>query len=293
MKLKTFFTVTLFFIVLMAFKQPKLYKKAKKQHWMYVKDSLLMSAYEMSNGEYTAYLNELKNQNQTAAYQLAKPDTSVWANDSNLRYNEPFVRYYFQHSGYKDYPLVGITHEQAFAYCNWLTQKTNNDPKRIFKKVFVRLPTKAEWKYAAGAGNPNRYYPWKGEFLRDSKGVNIKYIGDENLIVDSEGNVVAGKCWTVVKSKTNNEIDTIYYNYNYCSISNSSFVTTPTDSYYPNEFGLYNMGGNVGELLSDNQYIGGDWSNIAYYLRLNTPTRTLDKPKSTVGFRYVIEIIEF
>jgi hypothetical protein len=54
------------------------------------------------------------------------------------------------------------------------------------------------------------------------------------------------------------------------------------------------MAGNVSELLADNkQYIGGDWSSIAYYLKLDTPTRTLEKPTSTVGFRYVIEVLEF
>ncbi|MDP2174754.1 MAG: SUMF1/EgtB/PvdO family nonheme iron enzyme [Bacteroidota bacterium] len=284
-------------LLFFCFSTPKPYKKAKKQHWMYVKDSLLMSAYEMSNGEYNAYLKDLKSQNQLTAYKIAMPDTNVWANDPKLKFNQPFVKFYFQHPGYSDYPLVGVTHQQAIAYCDWLTQKTNKDPKRVFKKVWVRLPTQAEWKYAAGAGNPNRNYPWQGEFLRNSKGMflaNYKTIGDENLAVDSNGNVVVSKCKTIVKTTIDHKTDTTYYNYHDCASGYGSFITVRLKSYFPNELGLYNMAGNVSELLADNkQYIGGDWSSIAYYLKLNTPTRTLNKSLSTVGFRYVIEVLEF
>lgn len=297
MKLKTIFTLTLFVIVLMALKQPKPYKKAKKQNWMYVKDSLLMSAFEMSNGEYNAYLKDLKSQNQIAAYQLALPDTTVWVNDPKLQFNKPFVKFYFQHPAYSNFPLVGVTHQQATAYCDWLTQKTNKDPKRVFKKVLIRLPTISEWKHAAGAGNPIRNYPWNGEFLRNSKGLflaNFKNIGDENLAVDSNGNVINNRCYTIEKTTINHKTDTTYYNYHDCLSGYGSFITTQVESYFPNELGLYNMAGNVSELLADNkQYIGGDWSSIAYYLKLNTPTRTLEKPTSTVGFRYVIEVLEF
>jgi formylglycine-generating enzyme len=284
-------------LLFFCFSTPKPYKKAKKQHWMYVKDSLLMSAYEMSNGEYNAYLKDLKSQNQLTAYKIAMPDTNVWANEGKLHFNEPFKRYYFQHSAYKEYPLVGVTHQQAIAYCDWLTQKTNKDPKRVFKKVWIRLPTQAEWKYAAGAGNPNRNYPWNGEFLRNSKGMflaNYKTIGEENLVLDSNGNVVLSKCLRTTKVKSSTGIDTAFNSLVDCGTSDNSFVTVRVESYYPNEFGLYNMAGNVSELLADNkQYIGGDWSSIAYFLKLNTPTKTLEKPTSTVGFRYVIEVLEF
>lgn len=284
-------------LLFFCFSIPKPYKKAKKQNWMFVKDSLMIAAFEMSNGEYNAYLKDLKSQNQLSAYQLAMPDTNVWANDPKLQFNEPFKRYYFQHPTYSDYPLVGVTHQQAIAYCNWLTQKINNDPKRVFKKVLVRLPTQAEWKYAAGAGNPNRNYPWNGEFLRNSKGMflaNYKTIGEENLVLDSNGNVVLSQCKTIVKSTIDHKTDTIFTNHHDCATGYGSFITVRVKSYYPNELGLYNMAGNVSELVADNkQYIGGDWSSIAYFLKLNTPTRTLEKPTSTVGFRYVIEILEF
>ncbi len=284
-------------LLFFCFSSPKPYKKAKKQNWMYVKDSLLMSAYEMSNGEYNAYLKDLKSQNQIAAYQLALPDTTVWVNDLEFRYNEPFKRYYFQHPAYSNYPLVGVTHQQAIAYCDWLTQKTNKDPKRVFKKVLIRLPTKAEWRYAARASDSDKIYPWKGLYVRNSKGMflaNYKTIGDENLSLDSSGNVVLGKCSTVVKSTTNGNTEVIYQSYHDCITGYGSFITTQVESYFPNELGLYNMAGNVSELVAEkNQYIGGDWFSIAQFLRINNPTRTLEKPIATVGFRYVIEVLEF
>ncbi len=297
MKLKTIFTLTLFVIVLMALKQPKPYKKAKKQNWMYVKDSILMCAHEMKNGDYQFYLKDLLTNKNMAAYQMALPDTNVWqANDAMLNH-QPFVQHYFQHPAYKDFPLVGITHQQAIDYCNWLTNKTNNNTKKAFQKVEICLPTIAEWKLAASASDPNKIYPWKGIFVRNSKGLfqaNFRVIGEENLVIDSIGKIIGGK---VYKSKLIKEIkgkDTIFEKYTVLESEYNGFITTPVFSYWPNELGLYNMAGNVSELVAEeNQYIGGDWFSIAQFLRINNPTRTLDKPLATVGFRYIIKIIEF
>ena len=49
------------------------------------------------------------------------PDTTAWINDFDNAYNEPYVRMYFSHGGYSDYPVVGVSWEQANAFANWRT----------------------------------------------------------------------------------------------------------------------------------------------------------------------------
>ncbi len=284
-------------IIFCSSKLPKPYKKAKKQNWMYVKDSVLMLAHEMKNGDYLVYLQDLLKSNDKTAYQKALPDTTVWIENKNFKYFEPFVRYYFRHSAYKEFPLVGISYEQAQNYCQWLTNKVNSIESKLFKKVLIRLPNKAEWIMAANAGKQNREYPWDGKFVRNSRGnylANFKAIGEENIKEDSTGDLTINKCYKTVKVFQSNKIDTVFKGYVNCEDDIDKFITTAVYSYWPNELGLYNMAGNVSELLAEkNQYIGGDWNSIAYYLNLNTEPRTSVKPLPNVGFRYLIQILEF
>ena len=49
------------------------------------------------------------------------PDTTCWINDFENAYNEPYTRMYFAHAGYNDYPVVGVSWDQANAFSNWRT----------------------------------------------------------------------------------------------------------------------------------------------------------------------------
>ena len=49
------------------------------------------------------------------------PDTTCWINDFDNAYNEPYTRMYFSHAGYNNYPVVGVSWEQANAFSNWRT----------------------------------------------------------------------------------------------------------------------------------------------------------------------------
>ena len=146
------------------------------------------------------------------------PDTTVWVNDFENSYNEPYVRMYFSHGGYSEYPVVGVSWEQANAFCNWRTDYL----KRALGKegVYIepyRLPTEAEWEFAARAGENDNMYPWEGELpISEDKGcfyANFK---------PNDGNYV----------------------------KDGHLITSRVGTYSPNDFGLYDMAGNVSEWTS-------------------------------------------
>ena len=146
------------------------------------------------------------------------PDTTAWVNDFENSYNEPYVRMYFSHGGYTDYPVVGVSWEQANAFANWRTDflRRSLGKDGIYIEPY-RLPTEAEWEYAARAGNDENMYPWDGDLaLSEDKGcfyANFKP-GEGNFVRD--GHV----------------------------------ITSRVGTYAPNDFGLYDMAGNVSEWTS-------------------------------------------
>lgn len=146
------------------------------------------------------------------------PDTTAWINDFDNAYNEPYVRMYFAHGGYSNYPVVGVSWEQANAFANWRTEYLRRSLGR--EGVYVepyRLPTDAEWEYAARAGVNENMYPWEGDLpLTEDKGcfyANFK---------PQKGNYV----------------------------KDGQLITSQVGTYSPNDFGLYDMAGNVSEWTS-------------------------------------------
>lgn len=145
------------------------------------------------------------------------PDTLVWIRDFTYSYNEPWALTYFHHPAFRDYPLVGVNWDQANAFCHWRTQyrAAYLATEKIAMIHPYRLPTEAEWEWAARGGKANNNFPWGGYYTSNEHGcykANFK---------PKRGNYVAD--------------------------SRNSARTNKVGTYDPNGFGLYDMAGNVAE----------------------------------------------
>jgi len=251
--------------------------------------SFYMDMAEVANVDYREYiywLSRVFGTDYPEVVNKALPDTLVWL--SRLGYNDPFVEYYFRHPAYNFYPVVGVNWRQANDYASWRTDRVNeyilvregilkldnmqmnennfntdaylagqyegivknelydlNPTGMGTRKVRVedgillpkyRLPTEAEWEYAALGliGNTvyervleRRVYPWNGHVLRTDYHKNMG---------DFVANFVRGRGdYMGVAGYLNDGYD----------------ATAPVFSYWPNDFGLYNMAGNVAEWVLD------------------------------------------
>ena len=264
--------------------------------------SFYMDETEISNLDYLEYLHWLERvfvpADLKVVYDNALPDENVWRDQ--LKYAETQVEYYFRHPAYRDYPVVGVNWLQATNYAAWRTDRVNEmilveqgfinwnpestpegyfnteayltyesyeaeSDKRLqyittgeFRNVrmedgillpIYRLPTEAEWEYAAYGliGNTlnerileRKLYPWNGHYTRTD---NKKYYGD------FVANVRRGRGdYMGVAGFLNDAAD----------------HPAPVVSFWPNDFGLYNMGGNVSEWVMDvyRQTSSGDVSDL-------------------------------
>jgi len=100
------------------------------------------------------------------------PDTTAWIRDFAYSYNEPMHNDYFWHEAYGAYPVVGVSWKQANAFCQWRTLYKNSHQKSKDKQLVnsFRLPSEAEWEYAARGGLQAATYPWGGPYTKDDRG---------------------------------------------------------------------------------------------------------------------------
>lgn len=208
------------------------------------------------------------------------PDTTVWIKDFAYSYNEPMHNDYFWHDAYSEYPVVGVSWDQAQAFCDWRTKIKNDDQRRRGELTVnkFRLPTEAEWEYAARGGIEGGIYPWGGPYTTGDNGCFLANFKPQR------GDYAA----------------------------DSALYTVEARSYTPNDYNLYNMAGNVAEWTlsgyENNSYDffssmnpvigtednvfkvvrGGSWKDVAYFLQVNTRDyEHKDSVHSYIGFRTV------
>jgi formylglycine-generating enzyme required for sulfatase activity len=234
--------------------------------------SYYMSKYEITNKQYREFLNEVCQNSTKEEFEKIKIDSSGL--DIPYSYGEPYFKpNYFTHPAYNYYPVVNLRYQGALKYCEWLQQKIQKDNPNFF--ITIKLPSCLQWTYAARAGRSNAIYPWSGNYLRDKNGkflCNFNFV-DESAIVS---NRETGKP-EIINSLANHK---------------HMFATDNVGSYFPNNFGLYNMSGNIAEMVdSIGICMGGSWKDYGGDVKV-TSTSNYYKPSSSVGFRPIIIVQE-
>ncbi|MDP4189561.1 MAG: SUMF1/EgtB/PvdO family nonheme iron enzyme, partial [Bacteroidota bacterium] len=215
------------------------------------------------------------------------PDTLCWISDFTYSFNEPMTKMYFWHPSYDNYPVVGVNWKQASAFCIWRTDYLNHALAKEGEPWVhdYRLPLESEWEYAARGGLSLSMYPWGGPYTRNNKGCFLANF----------------------KPLRGNYSD------------DGGMTTVRVGSYEPNEYGLYDMAGNVAEWTAnaydESSYVythdlnpnyqynarpddpptlkrkvvrGGSWKDIGYYLQCGTRSYEYqDSAKCYIGFRCV------
>lgn len=247
--------------------------------------------------EYYDYAEAVANPNQPRTNFIIKkdvpayPDTTVWMRQFAYSYNEPIAQQYNWFPAFNNYPVVGVNWYQATAFCKWRTQlwRSERDRTRQYLESEFRLPSEQQWEWAARGGRNESPYPWGGPYTMNKKGCYLANFKPQR------GNYAA----------------------------DGGLYTVRVDAYWPNDYGLYNMAGNVSEWTStsyfgnayqtvadvnpdvqyrmrdnDPQWLkrkvirGGSWRDISYYLQNGTRDYEFaDTAKAYIGFRCMFQEI--
>lgn len=275
--------------------------KYPDEYYVEVMDTMMIPAAEAYNGLRTIDVNKLKFRYSWMDIEAAAraksgkrkdfirteqikvyPDTTVWIKDFAYSYNEPMHNDYLWHQAYSQYPVVGVTWKQAKAFCAWRTLYKNayikSKKKGLDQVNTFRLPTEAEWEYAARGGLQSASYPWGGPYTKNDRGCYLANFKPDR------GDYAADQALYTVEAK----------------------------SYEPNGYNLYNMSGNVSEWTASSydatayEFVstmnpnvndqknqrkvirGGSWKDVAQFLKVGTRDyEYADTARSYIGFRTV------
>lgn len=241
--------------------------------------SFYMSKTEITNFQYLEFLWHLKESGDEEAYRIAVVDSLKWRTVGIHSGFDTMLEYYHKHPAYRDYPVVNISREAAELYCEWLSAMYDSISGGELQLKF-RIPTRAEWIRAARGDRHRATYSWKGPFVMNENGL-------------LQANFIRNGAECIRRNPETGKLEYISTNYYFEEPDNlSSFVIAPAESYWPNQFGLFNMNGNVSEMISDGDFVvGGDWLSPGYDIR-NESIRDFKEPSPTSGFRVVATFME-
>jgi sulfatase modifying factor 1 len=238
---------------------------------------------EITNNEYRQFITRmLEDSASTLGRDYIKnelyPDTTVWVKDFVHHMGDPMEEYYYMHPAFDDFPVVGVDWEAAKVFSEWRTEYLNAYRASLgeFPMPAFRLPSEAEWEYAARGGRDMAKYPWGNPYIRNSKGCMLANFKPGRGNYFDDGFAYAAE----------------------------------VAQYFANDYGLFDMSGNVSEWCEDafnpasvplvwdlnptffdeseprKVIRGGSWKDIAFYLE--TGTRAYEHKDSTrafIGFR--------
>ena len=216
------------------------------------------------------------------------PDTLAWIADYTYSFNDPMTEKYFWHPAYDNYPVVGVNWRQARAFCVWRTELLNAHMRSKKGGVDLsefRLPSEAEWEWAARGGYQLNPYPWGGPYTVNEKGcflANFKprrgnYIVDGGLRTIIVGHYPAND-WGLydmagnVAEWTNSAYDPSSYNFTWDMNPNYTYNAKEDDP----------------PAMKRKVVRGGSWKDIKYYLQVTTRAYEYqDTTKAYIGFRCI------
>ncbi len=216
------------------------------------------------------------------------PDTLCWIHDFPYSYNEPLAQTYFWHPTYDHYPVVGVNWQQAKAFCVWRSHLFNTYMESEGQPGLTdfRLPSEAEWEWAARAGYEANPFPWGGPYSKNEKGcllANFK---------PNRGNYVddGGATTLVVGHFESNDFNLYDMSGNVAEWTNSAFdKASQVMSWDLNPGYTYNAKADDPVSMKRKVIKGGSWKDIEYYLLVSTRDYEYqDTAKSYIGFRCVM-----
>ena len=213
------------------------------------------------------------------------PDTTCWVNDFQNSEYEMSLRYYFSTPAYNDYPVVGVTWEQANAFCAWRTEyllKGLGKEARFIQRY--RLPTEAEWEFAA-RGKEGNEFPWDNDDMKSDRGCYFANFKPDRGNYTKDGNLISSKV-AIYGANSNGLFDMAGNVAEWCSTIYTEAGVEAMNDLNPQL--RYNAAKEDPYKLKKKSVRGGSWKDPESMIRSAWRSwEYQNQPRSYVGFRCV------